>query len=529
MDARVGEGEAGKACFLECLSDAGALPSRIDLLKREVVIGRCGATCDVAIKMGLLSRRHARIVLDEESGEWGLVDDESTNGTLVNGVKVQPQKRFELHNGDVISFGAPVQFRFCDPRSSQQEGMSDGEETDVEEFAATTPESWTAQPASQDAGVNISRLSLDSPQPDAVQEDAVKSVTQPVSGRSLSQSSFGFACSRRRKRCRSRTSDHEECPFERLMNLVRHQAKKMCRSGSCKSKETEVIKAATAACDAVRKTKEECSKLNINSAQRHDHHSHAATDGAFVPCMPLLDAEGCVPLVPSNVGTEKHNVTKAAIAVSALANGSDVLSSNGVVQLKNELSCSICQEPFLHASTLECKHTFCEPCINHWLSKNLSCPICRKPVLKPPTGVVAVDKIVEGTFAQANNHSALENLEERRREYRETLERDSIQRTQLERALVDALDQGHKFVHVARPWSEKERCRFLRGVKQYRGLPREAFCSSVSLTESFVMQASLKDLYIAASNVNLGQDEDTWNQMDIIELRNKLIMFIKFG
>jgi hypothetical protein len=44
--------------------------------------------------------------------------------------------------------------------------------------------------------------------------------------------------------------------------------------------------------------------------------------------------------------------------------------------------CGICLEPINKCIELECKHKFCESCINEWIcvSKNYNCPTCRLAV-----------------------------------------------------------------------------------------------------------------------------------------------------
>eukprot|EP00890_Picochlorum_soloecismus_P000255 jgi/Picsp_1/122/NSC_00122-R1_protein len=44
-------------------------------------------------------------------------------------------------------------------------------------------------------------------------------------------------------------------------------------------------------------------------------------------------------------------------------------------------SCAICHEECKDPVQLECKHTFCEECINEWVEREPTCPICRARVL----------------------------------------------------------------------------------------------------------------------------------------------------
>ena len=65
----------------------------------ELVIGR-HRSCDVVLAQDDVSRRHARLVFRD--GAWILHDLDSTNGTLVNGVRVG---RYRLRPGDRIRLG----------------------------------------------------------------------------------------------------------------------------------------------------------------------------------------------------------------------------------------------------------------------------------------------------------------------------------------------------------------------------------------------------------------------------------------
>jgi diguanylate cyclase (GGDEF)-like protein len=79
--------------------------SSVDIFATAVV-GR-SAECDVRIEDPSVSRRHARIVRDDEKG-YVLHDLGSRNGTTIRGLRIT---RHRLADGDVISFG-PATFRF---------------------------------------------------------------------------------------------------------------------------------------------------------------------------------------------------------------------------------------------------------------------------------------------------------------------------------------------------------------------------------------------------------------------------------
>jgi hypothetical protein len=66
----------------------------------KVVLGR-SKDCDVQVEDANVSRRHAE--LRREGAAWWLVDLDSTNGTELNGKRVQ---RMQLSDGDTITLGA---------------------------------------------------------------------------------------------------------------------------------------------------------------------------------------------------------------------------------------------------------------------------------------------------------------------------------------------------------------------------------------------------------------------------------------
>lgn len=78
----------------------------IELTGKEFVIGSLDKDTDYQLKAVGVSRRHVRFF--EEEGEVWAEDLDSTNGTKINGKRIQKQK---LNNGDIISIAREV-FRY---------------------------------------------------------------------------------------------------------------------------------------------------------------------------------------------------------------------------------------------------------------------------------------------------------------------------------------------------------------------------------------------------------------------------------
>src|SRR5262245_34915018 len=68
----------------------------------RVVIGR-GASCDVRLPDPSVSQRHA--VVSAQGAEYQIIDEASTNGTFVGGVRLSPKAPRALRSGDMVRVG----------------------------------------------------------------------------------------------------------------------------------------------------------------------------------------------------------------------------------------------------------------------------------------------------------------------------------------------------------------------------------------------------------------------------------------
>jgi len=82
-------------------------------LDKPVLIGR-SRKCDVRVESESVSKSHASIVLDRGSGGYFVIDENSRNGTFLNGEQIEQGRRASLWSGAYVSFGDAV-FVFIDP------------------------------------------------------------------------------------------------------------------------------------------------------------------------------------------------------------------------------------------------------------------------------------------------------------------------------------------------------------------------------------------------------------------------------
>ncbi len=71
-------------------------------IEEKLIIGRKSADCDIALQDEQLSRKH--FVIEKDKGCFYIMDLDSTNGTILNGVEIHD--RCKLKNGDVVQAGS---------------------------------------------------------------------------------------------------------------------------------------------------------------------------------------------------------------------------------------------------------------------------------------------------------------------------------------------------------------------------------------------------------------------------------------
>jgi hypothetical protein len=76
----------------------------------KIIVGRKSVdfTPDVDLSLfpssATVSRKHAVLIIDSESRSVSIQDLGSTNGTYINGERLDPAKTYKLNPGDVVSF-----------------------------------------------------------------------------------------------------------------------------------------------------------------------------------------------------------------------------------------------------------------------------------------------------------------------------------------------------------------------------------------------------------------------------------------
>lgn len=78
---------------------------------QRITVGRSSMN-DLVLRFDQVSKLHAYFVPREQGPGLAIVDAGSTNGTMVNGVRLAPDEHIDVFDGDEIEFGPGLPFAF---------------------------------------------------------------------------------------------------------------------------------------------------------------------------------------------------------------------------------------------------------------------------------------------------------------------------------------------------------------------------------------------------------------------------------
>ncbi|XP_032932089.1 E3 ubiquitin-protein ligase CHFR [Catharus ustulatus] len=328
------------------------------LLKREWTIGRRKG-CDLSFPGNkLVSGDHCKIIVDEESGQVSL-EDTSTNGTVINKLKVVKKQTYPLQTGDVIY----VVYRKNEPENN----------------VAYLYESLnTKHDATQETvEVNIENQCHETK--DTSSTGRSNDETQITSSLSATQSCY------EEPQPSTSTSNLFNASSTSLVESASVQQDNPSTSGSQPSVVTPVPAFPVLESMCVRALHNKHEKLDVNAEASAIAPEITDKENAESDCRRTGEEEVLEPAEKKLKRDEDTcpNLSPAAPSECIIKIGSEDAKASNVKPDKMEetLTCIICQE-LLHdcVSLQPCMHTFCAACYSGWMERSSLCPTCRCPV-----------------------------------------------------------------------------------------------------------------------------------------------------
>eukprot|EP00073_Rattus_norvegicus_P051408 XP_017453792.1 PREDICTED: E3 ubiquitin-protein ligase CHFR isoform X3 [Rattus norvegicus] len=316
---------------------------QILLWKREWTIGRRRG-CDLSFPSNkLVSGDHCKLRVDEKSGEVTL-EDTSTNGTVINKLRVVKKQTYPLQSGDIIY----LVYRKNEPEhnvaylyeslNGKQSLTQESLEANKENMFHVTKES-SGPGQGDDPQVPLlspmAQTCLEEPQPSTSTSDllptASTSSTEPEltsAGQKHSSSSGPGTISISPKECSSLVANGE------LSSLSSVFQDNEASFSLLKTEDTEELEPA-------KKKMKGDGELDLNLQ------------------LSVADQRGIAQ-------TSSEDVKDASVKPD---------------KMEETLTCIICQD-LLHdcVSLQPCMHTFCAACYSGWMERSSLCPTCRCPV-----------------------------------------------------------------------------------------------------------------------------------------------------
>jgi hypothetical protein len=91
------------------------LRKRSSSLVTDIFAGRA-PTNDIVLANPSVSKSHLRFISIPQTKHYQLVDMFSSNGTYLNGKKINPFEKHQVEDHDEISFGTEYQLLYCSPQ-----------------------------------------------------------------------------------------------------------------------------------------------------------------------------------------------------------------------------------------------------------------------------------------------------------------------------------------------------------------------------------------------------------------------------
>ncbi|XP_043192158.1 protein mono-ADP-ribosyltransferase PARP12-like isoform X1 [Amphibalanus amphitrite] len=112
----------------------------------------------------------------------------------------------------------------------------------------------------------------------------------------------------------------------------------------------------------------------------------------------LLDAEDVFATIREGYAARKAAKKAAAVECPEGATGGEEPPSapqRAGAGAPVSLTCAVCHELFVRATTLGCTHTFCEGCVRDVQRQRQPCPLCRAPIATAVRSLVIDDTVAE--------------------------------------------------------------------------------------------------------------------------------------
>ncbi|XP_074641322.1 E3 ubiquitin-protein ligase RNF8-like isoform X2 [Tubulanus polymorphus] len=403
--------------------------------RNEVVIGRA-PNADVTLTATVISRQHA-VMKKKPNNEWTIVDMKSMNGIFVNNMRLKPDERYELKNGDIIQLGIPpipdspaeFIFKYCclshdesneclNLKRKRSEDLQREEELHKKMKLEQEKLKEEAERLRMESAQKLNEMQILLEQKEAEKANTIELMKEKEEKENLAKEAIQEAEKKlndltkllAEKEAEKETTLHimkqkEETMKDELMEQqkkLEDERKAFTETLEKQLKEKEELlmqklQAERESLLAVKKQVED--KLKQEMEQKLEEKDKSLQNelekereklSKIIRNKELEQKMLESQLQATKQENEKQQETMLLIKKNVLSDFTELMET--------ELQCSICNELFIQATTLNCSHSFCALCISQWMSRKKQCPICRGRITSHQRAIVLdsyIDKMVE--------------------------------------------------------------------------------------------------------------------------------------
>ncbi|XP_056020387.1 E3 ubiquitin-protein ligase RNF8-like [Ostrea edulis] len=421
--------------------------------KNEVTIGR-SQDATFCILSTMISRCHA--VFKKEGDTWSIRDNKSLNGVFINGKRLEPHKPYILDDTDKVQLGVPkdgeqtaefiftfhykIKVKRARPKSADEPDCSKSTQNSRDQCPLkrmklnSHENNMNEKPSCSKGNIYKKPLPFD---------DYKDKLTKQQGVADVKLNEFELKLAEMQKVLREKEEEHEE--MRRRLEAEKQERENQTLQMKEKLKEKEVqLENQTSELREMLKEKEE--ELNSELQKREEDERKMKEDlenqlmsreaelleqlqsqkdalviekqkveGDLQKAMERAIEEKNKELEEQlhkekerleKVITQKETEQKMLEAQLQATKQENNQQSEAILQtrqdiltnfsdlIETELQCSICNELYIQATSLNCSHSFCALCIAEWMKVKKECPICRAPVTSQMKSI-ALDNYID--------------------------------------------------------------------------------------------------------------------------------------
>ncbi|XP_062614448.1 E3 ubiquitin-protein ligase RNF8-like [Saccostrea cucullata] len=451
--------------------------------KDEITVGR-SQDATVCILSPMISRCHA--VFKKDGDTWSIKDNKSLNGVFINGKQLEPHKSHTLQEDDKVQFGVPkagekaaefifkfhykIKVKRVRPKSSDEPDCSNNNQFDKDRNPLKRLKLNSAEndlddkPSCSKENIQKKQLPFD---------DYKEKLNKQKQEADSKLKEFETKLAEMQKMLKEKEEKHEEMKrqleaekqerenqtlqmkekLKEKEDEMEHQTSEMRER--LKEKEQELAAELQKREEDEKKMKEELENQLMSKEAELLEQLQTQKEGLIIEKQKVeenLQKAMEKALEEKNreleeqlhkekerlekVITQKETEQKMLEAQLQATKQENDHQSDAILQarqdiltnfsdlMETELQCSICNELFIQATSLNCSHSFCALCIAEWMKVKRECPICRTPVTSQMKSIALdnyIDTMVEHLSEELKTRR--KQLVTSRKEEQENIER----------------------------------------------------------------------------------------------------------